>query len=210
MVKDITIHFENASAMCLYCLEMEGQISDGKYENSRPYDHWRWVTRVTDMIVDGNKGLEGDGVYSRGMQRGETFVKKYNLNEWFTQYIKRWRKKNDAKNIWATRIIAYGKLGKIFPDITYKRLINISQIHILLDYLQSRLIEMGETNVDIIYDMLIKYIRTSFKDYLNDECLTLVLNKDFIEKFVNLKYDIKECKADCKSMYDSINTVYNK
>lgn len=210
MVKDITIHFENASAMCLYCLEMEGQISDGKYENSRPYDHWRWVTRVTDMIVDGNKGLEGDGVYSRGMQRGETFVKKYNLNEWFTQYIKRWRKKNDAKNIWATRIIAYGKLGKIFPDMTYKRLINISQIHILLDYLQSRLIEMGETNVDIIYDMLIKYIRTSFKDYLNDECLTLVLNKDFIEKFVNLKYDIKECKADCKSMYDSINTVYNK
>ena len=210
MLKDITIHFENASAMCLYCLEMEGQISDGKYENSRPYDHWRWVTRVTDMIVDGNKGLEGDGVYSRGMQRGETFVKKYNLNEWFTQYIKRWRKKNDAKNIWATRIIAYGKLGKIFPDMTYKRLINISQIYILLDYLQSRLIEMGETNVDIIYDMLIKYIRTSFKDYLNDECLTLILNKDFIEKFVNLKYDIKECKADCKSMYDSINTVYNK
>ena len=210
MIKDITIHFENASAMCLYCLEMEGQISDGKYENSRPYDHWRWVTRVTDMIVDANKGLEGDGIYSRGMQRGETFVKKYNLNEWFTQYIKRWRKKNDAKNIWATRIIAYGKLGKIFPDMTYKRLINISQIHILLDYLQSRLIEMGETNVDIIYDMLIKYIRTSFKDYLNDECLTLVLNKDFIEKFVNLKYDIKECKADCKSMYDSINTVYNK
>lgn len=210
MVKDITIHFENASAMCLYYLEMEGQISDGKYENSRPYDHWRWVTRVTDMIVDGNKGLEGDGVYSRGMQRGETFVKKYNLNEWFTQYIKRWRKKNDAENIWATRIIAYGKLGKIFPDMTYKQLINIGQIHILLDYLQSRLIEMRETNVDVIYDKLIKYISESFKDYLNEECLTLVLNKDFIEKFVNLKYDIKECKADCKSMYDSINTVYNK
>ena len=209
MVKDITIHFENASAMCLYCLEMEGQISDGKYENSRPYDHWRWVTRVTDMIVDGNKGLEGYGVYSRGMQRGETFVKKYNLNEWFTQYIKRWRKKNDAENIWATRIIAYGKLGKIFPDMTYKQLINIGQIHILLDYLQG-LIETRETNVDIIYDMLIKYISESFKDYLNEECLTLVLNKDFIEKFVNLKYDIKECKADCKSMYDSINTVYNK
>lgn len=209
MVKDITIHFENASAMCLYCLEMEGQISDGKYENSRPYDHWRWVTRVTDMIVDGNKGLEGDGVYSRGMQRGETFVKKYNLNEWFTQYIKSWRKKNDAENIWATRIIAYGKLGKIFPDMTYKQLINIGQIHILLDYLQG-LIETRETNVDIIYDMLIKYISESFKDYLNEECLTLVLNKDFIEKFVNLKYDIKECKADCKSMYDSINTVYNK
>lgn len=210
MIKDITIHFENASAMCLYCLEMEGQISDGKYENSRPYDHWRWVTRVTDMIVDGNKGLEGDGVYSRGMQRGETFVKKYNLNEWFTQYIKRWRKKNDAENIWATRIIAYGKLGKIFPDMTYKQLINIGQINILLDYLQSRLIEMRETNVDVIYDKLIKYISESFKDYLNEECLTLVLNKDFIEKFVNLKYDIKECKADCKSMYDSINTVYNK
>ena len=209
MVKDITIHFENASAMCLYYLEMEGQISDGKYENSRPYDHWRWVTRVTDMIVDGNKGLEGDGVYSRGMQRGETFVKKYNLNEWFTQYIKRWRKKNDAENIWATRIIAYGKLGKIFPGMTYKQLINIGQIHILLDYLQG-LIEARETNVDIIYDMLVKYISESFKDYLNEECLALVLNKDFIEKFVNLKYDIKECKADCKSMYDSINTVYNK
>ena len=58
--------------------------------------------------------------------------------------------------------------------------------------------------------MLVKYISESFKDYLNEECLALVLNKDFIEKFVNLKYDIKECKADCKSMYDSINTVYNK
>ena len=58
MKKNTTIHFENASAMCLYFMEMEGQISDGKYENSRPYDHWKWVLDINNAVVDGTSGLE--------------------------------------------------------------------------------------------------------------------------------------------------------
>ena len=55
-MKNTTIHFENASAMCLYFMEMEGQISDGKYENSRPYDHWKWVLDINNAVVDGTSG----------------------------------------------------------------------------------------------------------------------------------------------------------
>ena len=54
MKENTTIHFENASAMCLYFMEMEGQISDGKYENARPYDHWKWVTKVNNAVGNSN------------------------------------------------------------------------------------------------------------------------------------------------------------
>ena len=50
----IFLHFSNISALLMYYLEMRGQISDGKYENSSPKDHWEWISR-SFFIVDGNE-----------------------------------------------------------------------------------------------------------------------------------------------------------
>ena len=37
----ICLHFSNISALLMYSLEMQGQISDGKYENSSPAEEER-------------------------------------------------------------------------------------------------------------------------------------------------------------------------
>lgn len=203
--KNLTIHFENASAMVIYEWEMSGQISDGKYENSRPHDHWKWVCEISNMIVDGTTGIEGYSLYRQNRFDG-TFAKRYNINEWFSKYIKSWRKDGKTDCMWATRIIAFGKFGKIYPDITYDQMMKLNGIDILLDNLQMN-IEKGENNPDVLFDNITNFETCSWVEKYYEaskEYFTL----DFVKKFVELNYDIKECKVDVKSMEKSINSVF--
>lgn len=206
MIKDITIHFENASAMCLYCLEMEGQISDGKYENSRPYDHWEWVREISNMVVDGTYGIEGNN-WHRGFAKYGQFHKKYNLNEWFSKYIKNWRKNGDTNTMWATRIIAYGKFGKIYPNLTFDQLKKFNYIEVILEDLQLK-IENGETNPEVLFNKITDFSKCTWREKYYESAKEFI-TLDFVKKFLELKYDIKECREDVKSMQNTINSVWN-
>lgn len=203
--KNLILHFENVSAMCLYEWEMSGQISDGKYENNRPFNHWEWVCDILNMVVDGKAGVEGNS-YHRATNWDNTFSKKYNLNEWFSKYIKNWRKNGDDDTIWATRIIAYGKFGKIYPTLTYEELRKFNCINILLEDLQVK-IEKGETNPEVLFEKCTDFTICTWREKYY-EAAKDYFTLDFIKKFVDLKYDIKECKADVASMQKSINTRY--
>ena len=205
MEKNLTLHFENASAMCLYEWEMSGQISDGKYENSRPYDHWKWVGEVVNMLVDNNFGIEGYS-YNRGMYQFGNYRKTYNLNEWFSKYIKGWRKDGIDKYMWATRIIAYGKFGKIYPELTYEQMSKINGVEILLESLQMQ-IEHGEKNPEVLFNKVTDFTECNWREKYYENCKEY-FTKEFVEKFVNMNYDIKECKIDVKSMEKTINSVY--
>ena len=206
MVKDITIHFENASAMCLYCLEMEGQISDGKYENSRPYDHWEWVREISNMVVDGTYGIEGNN-WHRGFAKYGQFHKKYNLNEWFSKYIKNWRKNGDTDTMWATRIIAYGKFGKIYPNLTFDQLKKFNYVEVILEDLQLK-VERGETNPEVLFNKITDFSECAWREKYYESAKEFI-TLDFVKKFLELKYDIKECREDVKSMQNTINYVWN-
>lgn len=202
---NLTIHFENASAMVIYEWEMSGQISDGKYENSRPHDHWRWVCEVSNMLVDGTTGVEGYSFYRQNRFDG-TFAKRYNINEWFSKYIKEWRNNGNTDCMWATRIIAFGKFGKIYPELTYEQLMNFNEIRCLLEELQEWL-EEGEKNPEVLFKKMTDFSKYTWREkYYNSgkDYLTL----DFVKKFVELNYDIRECKIDVKSMEKSINSVF--
>ena len=107
-MKNLTIHFKNASALCLYYMEMEGQISDGKYENSRPYDHWKWIGDVDKMVVDGTIGIEAVGGNSRFWLASS---KNYNLREW-PGYINKWRKRKNLINDWQTELLLTVSLAR--------------------------------------------------------------------------------------------------
>ena len=48
------IHFANNEAACLFATEITGQLSDGRWENTRPYDHWKFWCNA-EVIVDGLK-----------------------------------------------------------------------------------------------------------------------------------------------------------
>ena len=206
MKKNTTIHFENASAMCLYFMEMEGQISDGKYENSRPYDHWKWVLDINDAVVDGTSGLE-NASYTRGWYcYGDEYRKKYNLNEWFGKYIRSWRKDGNSEYTWATRIIAYGKFGKIYPNITYAELKKFNYICVMLESLQMA-IERGKTDPEKLFNELTDFSKYEWRRKYYESCKDY-FTLDFIKKFVEIDYDVKECKADVKLMQNAINRKY--
>ena len=206
MKKNTTIHFENASAMCLYFMEMEGQISDGKYENSRPYDHWKWVLDINDAVVDGTSGLE-NASYTRGWYcYGDEYRKKYNLNEWFGKYIRSWRKDGNSEYTWATRIIAYGKFGKIYPNITYAELKKFNYICVMLESLQMA-IERGKTDPEKLFNELTDFSKYEWRRNYYESCKDY-FTLDFIKKFVEMDYDVEECKADVKLMQNAINRKY--
>jgi len=187
-------------------MEMEGQLSDGKYENSRPYDHWKWLCDVNNAVVDGSKGLE-EASYTRGYNNYGTYQKKYTLNEWFSKYIKEWRKEGKTEYMWATRIIAFGKFGKIYPELTYEQLRSFNEIDCLLEDLQVWF-ENGEKNPEVLFKKMTDFSKYTWREKYYNSCKEY-LTLDFVKKFVEMNYDIKECKVDCKSMYDSINTVWN-
>jgi hypothetical protein len=50
------INFRNAVQAALYNLELAGQISDGCWENSRPWNHWRCMIDATGVAVPGPLG----------------------------------------------------------------------------------------------------------------------------------------------------------
>lgn len=205
-MKNIVLHFENVSAMCLYEMEMSGQISDGKYENSRPYDHWEWVREISNMVVDGTYGIEGNN-WHRGFAEDGQFHKKYNLNEWFSKYIKNWRKNGDTDTMWATRIIAYGKFGKIYPNLTFDQLKKFNYIEVILEDLQLK-IENGETNPEVLFNKITDFSECAWREKYYESAKEFI-TLDFVKKFLELKYDIKECREDVKSMQNTINSVWN-
>lgn len=90
------LNFSNLRSALLYKYELEGQISDGKYENARPYNHWEWI-KDTEIRIDAN-APEGTSRLIR---------KTYNLNEWF-KYM------HDGKNSWACRIMSFARFGLMF------------------------------------------------------------------------------------------------
>lgn len=205
-MKNLVLHFENTSAMCLYAMEMSGQISDGKYENSRPYYHWKWVSEISNMVVDGTYGIEGYNC-NRGFAVFGQFRKKYNLNEWFSKYIKNWRKNGDTDTMWATRIIAYGKFGKIYPNLTFDQLKKLNYVEVILEDLQFK-VERGETNPEVLFNKITDFSECTWREKYYESAKEFI-TLDFVKKFLELKYDIKECREDVKSMQNTINSVWN-
>jgi hypothetical protein len=47
-----TLRFRNLAQKVLWDQELSGQISDGRWENSKPYDHWEYWHRDVTVVVD--------------------------------------------------------------------------------------------------------------------------------------------------------------
>ena len=59
--KDSVLHFENEVQKALWEVELAGQISDGKWENTKPFNHWIFWGNV-QTVVDGKLGVEINGI----------------------------------------------------------------------------------------------------------------------------------------------------
>lgn len=202
---NLIIHVANNSVMCLYEWEMSGQISDGKYENSRPFDHWRWVNDVLDIVKDSKSGISSTD--NNTYRRFGYSSKMYNINEW-TTYINGFRKGSEKyRNYgWATRVIAFGKFGKIYPDINYATLRSLSEIRVFLEDLQM-MIENGNTDAEDLFKKLTDWTNKDWRKKYYESCKEY-LTPEFIEKYLTLQYDVKELKVDLKLLSDAVNNKF--
>ena len=202
---NLIIHVANNSVMCLYEWEMSGQISDGKYENSRPFDHWRWVNDVLDIVKDSKSGISATD--DRIWKRFGYYPKMYNINEW-TTYINGFRKGSEKyRNYgWATRAIAFAKFGKIYPDINYATLRSLSEIRVFLEDLQM-MIDCGNTDAEDLFKKLTDWTNKDWRKKYYESCKEY-LTPEFIEKYLTLQYDVKELKVDLKLLSDAVNNKF--
>ena len=201
----IFLHFSNISALLMYYLEMRGQISDGKYENSSPADHWQWIIR-SFFIVDGNEFYTGSSMFRRPN-------KKYNLNEW-VRTIKNILNGSDYDSNWyfAIRLYDYGRIGKCLNKNELKSIIKINGTRLndtmfVNDSIGTIAEVFGNAlrkNPECTYEEMKK----GLKSYKLDAFIELPQfdNEEFFERFKNTEYPFTEFKADYDSMIKTVNT----
>ncbi len=180
--------FAETAQLLLFIGEMAGQISDGKYENDRPYNHWLWVASNDNEYIT---KASGDLGYISNYEH----VKKYTITD-FIKYIKNGQK-------WANRMLCYCKLGHVLDDLKVFKAndkVDYNEASALCDVIEY----IGEENIktldELKEDEVPKYLETSLdkaKKYLTDEVLS---------KFNEYEYDVKKLKEDMAQMDETVNT----
>lgn len=80
----LTLHLANPAQVVLFTEELSGQISDGVWENSSPFNHWTWVPGREEVtaVKDGELlGLAYDATYGGETHKGMRFTppRRYNF-----------------------------------------------------------------------------------------------------------------------------------
>lgn len=184
------IHFESASAAFLYKFELEGQISDGKYENSRPASHWLWVTN-TEVVIDGHAYYEELSADKSHIQHYRQRLKDYNLKEW-PGYIE------SGKDDWAKRVLGYGRLGRVLErkETLLHQLINEDNAEYIGYMVEYDWVQGAEKN-------------TPFEELshrYDNKVDSNICNKKVYDEFCKTEYTIRDLKNDLRSMAESVNT----
>ena len=201
----IFLHFYNISSLLMYALEMEGQISDGKYENTSPQDHWEWIKR-SFFTVDGNEFYTGSSRYRHPN-------KKYNLNEW-VRTIKNMLNGSSYDSNWAfsIRLYDYGRMGKCITNNELKDIIVLNNgsffsnigvngnIGNIAEVFGNALRKNPECTYEEMKDRISSYKQEAFQKFPQFD------TEEFFERFKNTKYTFNDFKADYDSMIKTVNT----
>lgn len=180
MISKTTLYLTNMSQACLFEMEVSGQISDGKWENSRPYNHWEWICNVDMKLSDENSYY------------GQYRTKKYNIKNLFNEFMK-YIKGEDFP--WPMRMYYYAKFGTLL-DPKY-----INE----LDGLRSFIEEIGyHENINTLEDLkndMPEYLQKYWKDEYDK-----IFSTENIQQFRNSQYSIKDLKRDLALLDISVNT----
>ncbi len=182
------LHFKNIYSWLLFTIEYSGQISDGKYENSRPHDHWKWLRRI-ETVIDGKEWYEG-----------YPHMKTYTFADW-DRHIKKALAGKNSDYDFAVRDYDMCKLASILPENTVKSIIerdNWGFEFIAEDW--GNAVRKG-----LSYDEMLlenpyyrKYSKYSFISELD--------NAELYNKFADAKYDMAEFIEARQSAERTINT----
>lgn len=175
--KQTIFYFPNATIFGLYMFEMEGQISDGKYENDKTkYDKW---------------------INTLSIKQGEPAYKSYfNLMKFDISDIYK-----EFKNTWGIRIYYYAKYSNVLNDFDlYNKVYSEgddSYIRKLIENI-SKIIEDDKS-----YEDALKYFNEFSKKYNNISYLDKIFNEDIYNKYKNSKYSENDLMKDLETLSET-------
>ena len=190
---DTLMHFKNGAALFMFDAEMRGQISDGKYENSGPRRHYKWLQNVV-YCIDGNEYHTNYG-----------HEKRYNLNEW-VRNVKSMLETGEPKDSnydFAIRMYDYGKAAHILGDRTIYDLYRDKKLYGLRSVIE----QLGNSvRQNESYEDFVKTCKETPWIAYYFQGVSTYINEDFYNKFIEYDYSFKEFKEDEKSMEATVNT----
>lgn len=179
-----TLYFNNLSSALLYKLELAGQISDGKYENSRPYSHWRWIIGAEVIIDKSHQPMcEGNRWYMSN--------RKYNLREWPSYW-------KNGQN-WAFRAMQYIRLGRCFESTqeNYDKLTS--------DYAIESAVELFPTEKPSDYNTM----KAIAEERKCPQWFIDMIDEDFCNKFYDGTTTAREISKAWKAAHESMKQSVN-
>lgn len=188
--------FNNLSAAFLFEWEESGQISDGKYEGSKPWNHWIWLNYGKEGIHVNKKfkpysfrlyNIEPSIVNGRYRSNDPGQPKRYNLNDFIN------------KDICVEEMLCYGRLGKALPNT------QASFDKYQTDF-RSICEHLGEEKKFEFVDEFMEDIvqRYSYQKSYVDKYMDIFSQQDY-EAYYNTKYTIKDLRNDLHSMDATVN-----
>lgn len=179
------IYFPTVAAALIYEFELSGQISDGYWENARPYDHWQWIGH-TEPIVDKDK------CGYTGFHHRKTYS-----TDWLRRYVKKALKNQAGDYDWTIRVFNYAKFGSIINPQDFEK--------IYKEYAYRSIIEdMPEEEVN--HDQLEAAYNTSdYKKKYWDKAGAFFTD-ELLKKYYSSDYGWSEFEDDLELAETAINT----
>ena len=187
-----TLHFKDIYSYLLFKCEYSGQISDGKYENTRPTGHYKWLFN-TECVIDGKEYYEG----------GSRHAVKYTFKDW-DSYIKKALNGQTFNYDWTARDYYMCKLASILSGSVVKGIVDANR------YAYENIADTwGKAAINgKDYNAMVEskpFYKTN-SGYAS--AVSSIDNEQTFNKFVESTYDIKDFIAARESAERTMN-LYN-
>lgn len=184
---DYIIYFNSPAALLIYKMELEGQVSDGYWENARPYDHWKWVTKTEPKLDDKKLGYTGPW-----------HQKRYST-EWVRRYVKRAVKGDKFDYSWTIRIFNYAKFGSILNKTQLNKVLSDYAYRSMIEKLPQVPVTNAELDADFADKQYVKEYWDKTKTFFTD---------DLLKKYYDSDYGFSQFEEDLKEAETAMNTQF--
>jgi len=183
------IYFPNVASALIYLFELQGQISDGYWENSRPYDHWKWISCTEPEITKDKIGYTGP------------IHKKNYSTEWLRKYVNKAIKGQARDYNWTIRTFNYGKFGSILTDADFKKIGDKYGYRSIVENLPQE--EVDHAGLEASYNT------ADYKKKYWDEAGSFFTD-ELLKKYYNSNYGWSEFEDNLEEAETAINTNINE
>ena len=185
------LHFKDIYSYLLFKCEYSGQVSDGKYENSRPNNHYKWLWN-TEEVIDGKE------YYEHGLRH---YIN-YTFKNW-DSYIKKALKGQDFDYAFTARDYYMCKLASVLSESVVKGIVdaNCHAFESIAETWGKAVMDGKNYNEMVESDPFYK----RYGSYAS--VVSSIDNEQTYNKFASSKYDIKDFMSARESAERTMNTL---